>query len=92
MTTWSLEGLQSHFLVSIGLPFAESKFHTYVERKPLRGDSAAWQRVMASEGTDISVPTEMESWVGADASMMPSEAPTGATATNQTATAAAATA
>jgi YidC/Oxa1 family membrane protein insertase len=38
----------------------ESRFHCLVERKPVRGESAAWLRAEASSG---SIPSEMESWV-----------------------------
>jgi YidC/Oxa1 family membrane protein insertase len=38
----------------------ESRFHCLVERKPVRGESAAWQRAQASSA---SIPSEMESWV-----------------------------
>jgi YidC/Oxa1 family membrane protein insertase len=38
----------------------ESRFHCLMERKALRGESAAWLRL---EGSSGSIPTEMESWV-----------------------------
>jgi YidC/Oxa1 family membrane protein insertase len=38
----------------------ESRFHCLVERKPVRGESAAWQRAQASSHA---IPSEMESWV-----------------------------
>ncbi|CAB9531403.1 ALBINO3-like protein 1, chloroplastic [Seminavis robusta] len=58
----------------------ESKFHTFVDRQPLRSSSDAWQRVVlastpvASEDGDapaavvseIKIPAEMESWVKGD--------------------------
>lgn len=42
----------------------ESRYHNYIARTQLRtSDSAAYQLVMASEGDEIKIPTEMESWV-----------------------------
>lgn len=41
----------------------ESKFHTYIERRPLRSDSSAWKRVMTASADEIQIPTEMASWV-----------------------------
>lgn len=39
-----------------------SKFHTLVERKPLRLESTAWKRV--AEGGSMEIPSEFEAWVG----------------------------
>jgi YidC/Oxa1 family membrane protein insertase len=40
----------------------EAKFHSVIERQPLRIDSAAWQRVESSS-TFWYIPPEMEAWV-----------------------------
>lgn len=40
-----------------------SKFHTLVERKPLRLESTAWKRV-AEGGSSMEIPTEFQAWVG----------------------------
>ena len=41
---------------------AEAKFHVLVDRKELRKDNAAWERVAKSESMEI--PSEFQSWVG----------------------------
>ena len=52
-------------------PCAEASFHVLVNRKPIRVDSAAWQRVVKSESMDI--PSSMKSWVDATSSTSKSE-------------------
>lgn len=44
----------------------EANFHYVVERKPLRENSAAWERVKMEakeDGVDVNIPTEMLAWV-----------------------------
>jgi YidC/Oxa1 family membrane protein insertase len=41
-----------------------SRFHTLVERKPLRLDSAAWKRVEEANGR-AEIPMELQTWVAA---------------------------
>lgn len=48
----------------------EARYHYVIERKPLRLQSSAWQRVQSAE---VSIPTEMLSWV--DESVVLSEKP-----------------
>jgi hypothetical protein len=43
--------------------FSAANFHYVVPRNPLREDSEAWARVLASGG---SIPTEMKEWVESD--------------------------
>jgi YidC/Oxa1 family membrane protein insertase len=54
----------------------ESRFHCLVERKPVRNESAAWQRAQAasSSGAAHSIPSEMESWVQNLEPAVPTEA------------------
>jgi len=49
----------------------EASFHVLVDRKPIRVDSAAWQRIVKSESMDI--PSSMKSWVDATSSTSKSE-------------------
>jgi hypothetical protein len=42
---------------------SEAKFHTVVDRKPLRLENEAWQRVAMSESRDI--PAQFQAWVNA---------------------------
>lgn len=51
------------FFLQFCLHITESKFHTYIERHPLRNNSPAWQRVESSE---VAIPAEMEGWVRGD--------------------------
>jgi len=41
----------------------EARFHYVVDRKPLRSESDAWNRVSAKGEGHIAIPTQMESWV-----------------------------
>jgi hypothetical protein len=47
----------------------EARYHVFIERKPLRADSAAWQRALKN-GKPI--PAEMMSWVNGEGSDSPS--------------------
>lgn len=69
----------------------EAKFHLLVERKPLRADSEAWQRVVSSSSGSIDIPAELKAWVGEvkDESTKKDEAATLETATATAAAAAA---
>jgi len=50
----------------------ESRYHNYIARTQLRtSDSPAYQLVMAAEGDEVKIPTEMESWVGTAAPATP---------------------
>jgi hypothetical protein len=49
---------------------AEAKFHVLVDRKALRQDNAAWQRI-ADES--MVIPTEMQTWVSAMSSVATSD-------------------
>jgi YidC/Oxa1 family membrane protein insertase len=69
---------------------AESKFHTVVDRTPLRVDSDAWKRLVTASGghpdgqtvvpssslSSFKIPTELQSWVVQDA-MVPSSSQQG---------------
>lgn len=43
------------------------KFHTVVERKPLRADSDAWKRVEEGSSDKVEIPAELQAWVSAAA-------------------------
>ena len=66
-----------YFLTS--LIFAESKFHTYIARQPLRSSSEAWKRLESSDA-DVPIPTEMAAWVAGDEQKQLMEAAKAATA------------
>jgi YidC/Oxa1 family membrane protein insertase len=41
----------------------EAKFHSFIERQPLRAESPAWQRVETSSSSSWNIPPEFEAWV-----------------------------
>ncbi|KAG7369521.1 membrane protein insertase, YidC/Oxa1 family protein [Nitzschia inconspicua] len=59
--------------IAVGPKFEDlvtnSKFHTIVERKPLRLESPAWKRLVEQEeqtsGRKVEIPMEFQSWVAA---------------------------
>ena len=55
------------YLLFLLVSETEAKFHTVVDRKPLRLDNEAWQRVQMSESMDI--PAEFQAWVNAPTNM-----------------------